>query len=86
MAQRIERIVTPSLSKSASAEGTNEEETEKDIDKERMEDIHEIPYILLQDFNPMMLTSTVKKVYTRGEKCDIFLKKKRRVESNALCA
>jgi hypothetical protein len=67
-AQRIERIVTPSMSKSTSAEGTNEEETEKDIGKERMEDIHEIPYILLQDFNPMMLTSTVKKVYTRGEK------------------
>lgn len=50
----------PSMSTS---EGANDEERDKDVGKERMEDIHEIPYILLQDFNPMMLTSTVKKVY-----------------------
>lgn len=71
--------MTPSMSTS------NEEEKEKDVvDKERMEDIHEIPYILLQDFNPMMLTSTVKKVGKIVVFLFLFFKKW--VESNALCA
>lgn len=61
-AQRIDRIFTPSLSTSALVAEGNSEDKEKDVEKERMDDIHEIPYLLLQDFNPMMVTSTVKKV------------------------
>ena len=38
------------------------DDKDKDIEKDRMDDIHEIPYLLLQDFNPMMVTCTVKKV------------------------
>ena len=61
-AQRIDRIFTPSLSTSAVAAEGNIDDKDKDIEKDRMDDIHEIPYLLLQDFNPMMVTCTVKKV------------------------